>query len=923
MPRSTFHTPTRATGTRVALAALLLLVALPRPTAATLLDAPERLRLPIGAGGASVTLANISGDWHPEIVVNAGGVAAFTSRDTGWAREFQGSDNISGFASFEDVSFLRIGLYTNVSFAIGSAPILGAVFPDNSPGDQWRPVVFTLGSSNFNIGEMPGRFSHASISIGVGNEVYPPFIYVPVSGTPGRLYACDLWSIPTNGNPGTSLPFVVAPNARASANEFFNLDSRPDVAVACEGTGPGNAVASVLIRTSPTTFAPHVDYAVADGPVDIATGFFGSPRADLVVACAVANGVSYLRNHGDGTFASAVFYPSSGHSGMRSIHVADVNQDGFADIVVFYATSALPGGPGGVGVRFGSGANSFGPEYFTPTGTGFRDGNVADMNGDSYPDAIVSHDIPGVGDQVQIFAGRGDGRFGGALPTSNTTLFLPQPFQLALGDFDGDLSGPGPTDDVLISIPSGAPGPNLLLQPTIVGTSPAAVGVDFPEYFLGIAPGHFFESSETPAPLDILAGAAPPLVIPGRHMPLGFDAAMALDCDVNDLMGRPVAADLDGDGFDDAITAMLVAPSMTGPGQLEWRLNNGDGTFAPFQSVVTAPNPRQVLAADVDVDGAMDIVTIGAPNTIAFHRNVGGTLAAASYTSLSFGVPAEGSLGPNYYAPTHVAAVVRPAGPTGPLRLFVLESNPPRVAVLEYNGSGGFTLLQERAVAANPVAVASGDLDGDGNPDAIVACEDFVYPDSDRARLLTVWSGDNLGALVRRNDYDLRSEGLMDMQAGDLTGDGKTSIVTLSWGGPRSAPQDAALGALGALHTTSSGGVQISALSTFEPQSLAVLAVPPAAEHAARPALTVLPNPARARAEMQFTIARAGEVRAEAFDLSGRRVWASPRLAEVAGPISFEWNGRTNDGSRVNAGLYLVRVSTPDGVREGRVVWLR
>ena len=873
-------------------------------------------------GTHSLTLAQITGDWQPEIVGNSAGFSAYTRADSGWARHLAGNDNFSGFASFEDASpFERVGLYTNLSFGVGSAPVLGGVFPDASPQFRWRPTVFVLGSSNWTLGEWPGRFSHASTSMGQNNEVYPPAVYVPVLGNPGRVYVCDLWSIPGNGTPASAMPFVTAPNATATANGFFNGDFRPDVAVACAGTGPGSAVVSVLLHTAPTAFAPRVDYSVADGPVDIVAGAFGGPRSDLAVACAGGNGISYLRNNGDGTFAPAVFLASSGHSGMRSIHAEDINQDGERDLVVFYSTSTLDGTPGGVGVRFGAGNQEFGPEHFTPIGAGLRDGAVADMNGDGFPDAVVSVPNGALGDRVEILPGRGDGTFGGGLETNATTMLLPQPHQMALGDFDGDLSAGGPTDDIVIGVPSASPNPNLVLLPSIPGANPAPVTSRFDNGFLGVATGHFFDSADSPRPLDLLLGSIPPLAVPGVHAPLGFGVPVELGCDFNeDFNGPPLAVDLDGDGFDDAVTAMHVAPNASNPGKLEWCLNHGDGTFAPFQSVVTAPDPRQALAADFDGDGLVDVVTLGAPNTLTYHANLGaGVLGVGTNTTLPFTIPATGSLGPNYYAPTHVAAVARLAGPASPLRLLVLESNPPRVAMLAFNGAGGFTFVTQFATAANPIAVAAGDLDGDGEVDLVVACEGFVSPDSQRERLLTVWYNDGQGGFPRRTDYTLDSDGLMDMQLGDLTGDGTTSVAILSWGGPRSMPQFALEGTLQA---QASGGVRLGSLASFEPASAPVLAAPPSAGTFEGSRLAIRPNPARARATMQFAITRPGEVQAEAFDLSGRRVWASPRLAHAAGPVVVEWKGDTQDGSRLNAGLYLVRVTTPDGSRSGRVVWL-
>ncbi len=907
--------------THVVLAGIALLAFTSGLAASSVLDAPERVHLQTGAGAATLTLANITGGPVPEIVGNSTGFSAYTRAGSGWSLLAHASDNFSGFASFEDTPVGRVGLYTNVSVSNANWPVVGAVLPDAVPAWQWHPLALVLGSSNFAAGDRPGRFSHANPYMSDASGLYPPAVYGPVSGNPSKLYLCELAGVAGNGTPTSGLPFAIAPNGRAAVNGFYNVDSRPDVAVACAGTGPGTAVVSLLLRTGPTSFAPHVDYPVADGPVDIAQGHFRLGRPDLVVACADANGVSYLENNGDGTYAPAIFLATHTYSGMRSIHVADVNQDGFDDVVVFYATSILDGHLGGIGVRFGTGNGEFSVEHFTPTRPELRAGAVGDMNGDEFPDAVISIPHPGHADRVEILYGRGDATFGGGTPAATATIDAAQPYQLVLDDLDGDASGAGPTADLLASVPTYAPGPNLIVQPNIVGANPAAVAIDLPEPVFGIATGHFFSSTETPSPRDLIGGGLPPVALHGSHSPFGFADPLALDYDAgNDAAGPPLAADLDGDGWDDAISAMLELSNPALPGRLEWCMNLGDDTFALHQSVETAPMPRQVLAADFDADGDADVVTIGAPHTVAYHANAGaGVLDAAVTTTLSFDVPATGSLGPSYHAPTHVAAAAKLAGPSGSTKLLVLEADPPRVAVCDFGG-GAFSLVESHPVAANPIAVAVGDLDGDGALDVAVACEGFEYPDSDRERLLTVWHGDGTGALVRRTDYDLYSDGLMDMQVGDLTGDGRSSVSLLHWSGPRTILQGVPSSAAS---VASAGGVQFGVLRTFEPVAGEVTAVSPSAGAAPAPRLAIQPNPARARAEMHFAISRGGDVQAEVFDLSGRRVWGTPRTAMAAGPVVVRWDGRTESGMRVSAGLYLVRVSTPDGARQGRVVWLK
>jgi len=73
-------------------------------------------------------------------------------------------------------------------------------------------------------------------------------------------------------------------------------------------------------------------------------------------------------------------------------------------------------------------------------------------------------------------------------------------------------------------------------------------------------------------------------------------------------------------------------------------------------------------------------------------------------------------------------------------------------------------------------------------------------------------------------------------------------------------------------------------------------------------------------ATIALTLAEAGEVRVEVYDLQGRRM---ARLAErrlAAGAHVLHWDGRDADGARARRGLYFVRAGTPAGVLTARLL---
>ena len=83
------------------------------------------------------------------------------------------------------------------------------------------------------------------------------------------------------------------------------------------------------------------------------------------------------------------------------------------------------------------------------------------------------------------------------------------------------------------------------------------------------------------------------------------------------------------------------------------------------------------------------------------------------------------------------------------------------------------------------------------------------------------------------------------------------------------------------------------------------------------------PNPASRAVALAFTMPRAANALLSILDLAGREV-ARPAAGELtAGRHSFRWDGRAANGAELPAGLYFVRLVTPDGVRTARVTHLR
>src|SRR5207247_1175648 len=128
----------------------------------------------------------------------------------------------------------------------------------------------------------------------------------------------------------------------------FDGDGRSDLAVV-------NAIAntvSVLIARA-DGFAPHVDYAVREGPTAVVVADFNRDgHADLAVSThgngtgGAQEGVSILLGHGDGTFAPE--RRSTTLNDAEALAVADFDGDGLLDLAVAKSQEILRGdGNGG------------------------------------------------------------------------------------------------------------------------------------------------------------------------------------------------------------------------------------------------------------------------------------------------------------------------------------------------------------------------------------------------------------------------------------------------------------------------------------------------------------------------------------------------------------------------------------------------
>src|ERR1700683_5461551 len=551
-----------------------------------------------------------------------------------------------------------------------------------------------------------------------------------------------------------------------------NGDDIPDLIAANNGT------VTILLGNGDGTFQPAVSFnSGGNSDCVVAGDVNGDGNADLGGGDRDGSG-AVLMGRGNGNFQTATrCYPSGGNTNA-AVAITDVNADGKPDIVVTnYCESNDSNCTNGVVIVLlnEGGGTCQQTQTYSSGGYWTLAVMVGDFNGDGKSDlAVVNYcaDSSCASDgTISILLGNGDGTFQPAVSYDAGGT----PYAVAIGDVNGD----GSLDLVVAGLPNSKS--------------------NFPEGVVGILLGNGNGTFQAPVEHDSGGSLADSIAVQDVNGDGKLDVVVANNCGLNScgvglvdvLIGNGdgtfqaalgygsagadsnfvVIGDVNGDGALDIVVSNKceVIDANCTDGSIGVLLNNGSGNFVPPSYSTGGFYVYSVAVGDFNRDGNADLAVTNLCTAAVCTTNSGISVLLGNSDGTF-----QSAINYDPGDPANSIAVADLNGDGNPDLVVASYGN--SVSVLLGNGDGTFQVPVPYSLGGQAISVVIADVNGDGIPDLLVATR-FDNNSNGNQGAVDVLIGNGDGTFQQPLPYNSGAYDSESLAVGDVNGDGKPDLI--------------------------------------------------------------------------------------------------------------------------------------------------